>query len=287
MLISPKGIEKVRPRSVSACTRGSVGVLCYRSSSIYVSVLSKWSYSQHRQRARPHSLLSISFTFFPHVYALTCMQSYAEACEPNINGQVFSQLQPLKPLPSCEGILGLCRFSFLALILCPSLSFARGNSGPQQLWVFISTLASCQGSATCSQGCICYRRDCMMGKEVAAVGGEHCYTSPSAYSNLSLHRASGFEGLHMEYSTSLCRQRREVEGRRITTGRKIHLRAREAFILGAQDRPAHHLNALQILFLARQTHTTLPRKKRPVSFKYILVFLSPLPKKQKWQLWTV
>lgn len=87
----------------------------------------------------------------------------------------------------------------------------------------------------------------------------------------------------MEYSTSHCRRRGEVEGKRISTGRKIHLRERVALILVAQDRPAHHLNTLQILLLARRTHNILPRKKRhrakALPFKYIL--LSPLPKKQK------
>lgn len=51
------------------------------------------------------------------------------------------------------------QLSFLALIPCPSVSFSRGNSGGPERWVFISTLASCQGSVTRREGCICYRND--------------------------------------------------------------------------------------------------------------------------------
>lgn len=113
------------------------------------------------------SLLSTGVTRGHLPFPVRFLPSFPPTCTltPRRAAQLSHLLKatcPPAPAPETfllAGGFGSLQLSFLALIPSPSLSFSRGNRGAPQGLVFISTLASCQGSATWSQGCICYRND--------------------------------------------------------------------------------------------------------------------------------
>lgn len=107
-----------------------------------------------------------------HAHTATRLSQTAAREHAYLRQSVFPPLVP--QISSCGGFWSL-QLSVLALIPCPSLSISRGNSGAQQHRIFISTLASCQGSATWSQGCICCRTDWSVEESSYGRDGSFCF----------------------------------------------------------------------------------------------------------------
>lgn len=183
----------------------------------------------------------------------------------------------------------------LAFIPCPSLSISRGNSGARRPGYLFQHWHPARALPLGAKAAFAVETTGVTRKEgAAAVGGMNPFTSLFVHSNINPRRAVACRGCVWKI-LALTVEGGEKEGKKRERRRNQHEKKgaykRKRRIHLAQNRPAPHLNTIQILFLAMWTHTMQQKERRHNAKALILteprIFVFLCHRNRNGQKWTL